>query len=102
MPTYYDIKKRPIRTDHVIRPVRAIHGYGAVLKEYRSKPSRIQCKGCRDDYYNHGKNAMNPTEGCWSFKSATVVDKIGHTSIYVSGPDGKMVKTLSCWHSVQK
>lgn len=75
-----------------------IHGYGSVVREYALyKPSKTQCVECRDDHYNIGGHE------CWSFKDSKVVDKTGHSSIHVEGgPDTKMVKTLSCWHSVQK
>lgn len=86
-----------IRTGHKIRTVRAIHGYGIITRRYKKKPEKSMCSGCRDNLYNCGSRS------CWSFGSAEVVDKVGHTSIHVTyGPDGKMVQTLSCWHSVQK
>ena len=33
------------------------------------KPSKRDCAGCRDDYYNYGDTST--TGECWSLKSAT-------------------------------
>lgn len=91
-----------IHSDNEILPGRRIHGGGKIVREYTSlKPKKSQCSGCRDNFYN-SQGGMDGT-GCWSFKSATVVDKVGHSSIYVeNGPDTIMRKTLSCWHAVSK
>lgn len=91
-----------MQTDNRLREVGAIHGHGSITREYRSeKPEKRMCQGCRDDFYN-GHNPYGVKE-CWGFKSARVVDKVGHSSIHiVGGPDGKMTKTLSCFNATCK
>jgi hypothetical protein len=91
-----------IATNNRLRPVSAIHGSGSITKEYKSaKPSKQMCLGCYDDFYN-GKNPMGVQE-CWGFKTARVVDKVGYSSIYVTGGiDGKMTRTLSCFNATCK
>lgn len=93
---------KQIRTSHQLRVVNAIHGSGTITREYSSlKPSKAICRGCYENHYNHSGNSTSGE--CWGFSTARVVDKVGHTSIYVEGgPDGRMIKTHSCWHSVQK
>jgi len=90
-----------IKTAHKLREVRAIHGHGTVTKEYKTlRPQRSMCSGCYDDHYNH---VNKDNGGCWAFETAKVVNKVGYTSIHVGyGPDGKMTRTLSCWHAVRK
>jgi hypothetical protein len=34
------------------------------------KPTKSDCSGCRDDFYNHGGNGAGGE--CWSFKDATM------------------------------
>lgn len=98
---YITIGGKQIYTAHKLRTASALHGYGTTVKEYTTlKPTKAKCRGCQDNYYN-GSNSM--TGECWGFSSAKVVDKVGHSSIYVEyGPDVIMKKTHSCWHSVQK
>lgn len=102
MPTVILLNGNVIRTDNQIRPVRAVHGSGSITKEYkRLKPNKAQCMGCRDDFYN-GHNPMGVKE-CWGFNTARVVDKVGYSSIHVTGGiDGKMTKTLSCFNATCK
>lgn len=90
------------KSSHKIYVSDRMHGYGSICKTYKTlKPKKSMCKCCRNNFYNHGSNSVSGE--CWEFKGAEVVDKIGHSSIYVSyGPNVKMVKTLSCWHSIQK
>lgn len=104
MPEMRDIKvgTTTVYTGHKLRDVSGIHGYGQTVRKYKLlKPSKQMCRGCRDDFYN-SRNQIG-VEECWSFKTAEVVDKVGHTSIHVqNGPDGIMRKTLICWHAVRK
>ena len=77
------------------------HGYGTVTKEYKTKPTKVQCSGCRDNFYN-GNNDLGVKE-CWMFKDAVVVDKIAYPSIYSTGDQRQVYKkTLSCYHGVNK
>src|SRR5579872_7228544 len=87
-------------TDNKIAQRRAIHGYGTVVRTYRSeKPALTMCGGCRDDYYNHG--GRSSTGRCWGIDTAKVVDKVGYSSLNAcGGVDTIMKKTLSCWHAV--
>lgn len=94
----------PVQSDNKIRNGTRIHGSGfitktfPVLSEFKYKN---MCSGCRNDFYNLPGNGMNGE--CWSFKKATVVNKVGHSTLHVmNGPDMKMIKTLSCWHAVSK
>ena len=102
MPTVTLIDGRIVRTDNKIRPVSAVHGFGSITREYkRAKPSKQQCIGCRDNFYND----HNPygIKECWGFKTARVVDKVGYSNIHVvGGIDGKMTKTLSCFNATCK
>jgi hypothetical protein len=104
MPTIKLASGKTIQTDNQLREVSAIHGHGSITREYNCrsvKPEKRMCQGCRDDFYN-GKNPYGVTE-CWGFKTARVVDKVGHSSIYVTGGiDGKMTKTLSCFNATCK
>lgn len=95
----YDIKKLKVRNN--ITPGRKIHGHGWITKEYKTlKPKKTMCSGCNDNYYNSG---YSDTGECWSFSSAKVCDKVGHSSIYVEdGPDTIIKKTLSCWRGISK
>lgn len=101
--TIYDLREIQARSHNKITAGRRIPGHGAVVREYKTvKPSRRMCGGCRDDYYNHGNNAFGG-DGCWSFKDAKVVDKVGHSSIHVcGGVDTIKKRTLSCWSAVSK
>lgn len=75
------------------------HGFGTVTKEYKMKPEKSQCSGCRDNFYN-GNNEYGVQE-CWSFKSAKVVDKIAYPSIHCTASQRQTYKkTLSCYHGV--
>ena len=75
-----------------------IHGHGSITKTYKSlKPCKSMCSGCRNDFYNHSDLAPN---GCWSFSTAEVVDKVGYASLHATKADTVMRKTLSCWHAV--
>jgi hypothetical protein len=89
-----------MRDNKITRGYR-IHGSGQIVREYKTlRSSKSMCRGCYDDAYNYRGPGI---EGCWSFASARVVDKVGHSSIYVqNGPDTRLVKTLSCWHAVSK
>lgn len=88
-----------IVTQNKIVVRKAMHGSGTIVKVHEGlKPEKTMCEGCRDNYYNQ----VEPN-GCWFFKNAKVVDKVGYAHINVTGgPDTKMVKTLSCWHAVRK
>jgi hypothetical protein len=38
-----------------------------------SKPTKRDCAGCRDDFYNHNRMGLNEAGGapeCWAFKDA--------------------------------
>lgn len=102
MPTIVLLNGNRITTDNKLHEVRAVHGHGSITREYkRLKPTKSQCVGCRDDFYND----HNPygVKECWGFKSARVVNKVGYSSIYVTGGiDGKMTKTLSCFNATCK
>jgi hypothetical protein len=40
------------------------------------KPTRKDCSGCRDDFYNHNRMGLNEDSGtpeCWNLKDATFV-----------------------------
>lgn len=91
-----------IQSDNKILPGNRIHGRGIVTREYEQiKPDKSMCVGCEEDFYNH-QGGMNGT-GCWSFKSAKVCNKVGHSSIHVAnGPDTIKRKTLTCWRGVCK
>ncbi len=95
-----------IFSDNEIRQGRQIHGHGRITRTWNHHdecvlPSKTMCAGCHDDFYN--KQGGMDGQGCWSFKTAVVCNKVGHSSIHVAnGPDTKMVKTLSCWHGVCK
>lgn|ERR1700688_4661790 len=102
MTTVMLLNGQRIQTDNKLRPVRTVHGYGSVTREYKKlKPSKSQCVGCFDNFYN-GNNPYGVAE-CWGFKTARVVDKVGYSSIHVTGGiDGKMTKTLSCFNATCK
>ncbi len=89
----------PIHTDNKLRVGTRIHGSGTITKELlKPKPNKLMCCGCYDDFYN-GQGAKE----CWAYKTAKVVNKVGHSSIHVmNGPDTIMKATLSCWHAVSK
>lgn len=56
------------------------------------------CRGCRDDYYNHGGHAMNG-QHCWSLPDAKPVTRFRlhwWTAPTVPGAFTE-VETLSCW-----
>lgn len=90
-----------ISSDNEIRVGRRIHGSGTVTRTFEEKPKREMCNGCYDEFYQIN-GGMSGT-GCWSFPKAQVCNKVGHSSIHVpNGPDTKMVKTLTCWHGVNK
>ena len=97
--TWRSLDGRVIETTNAITSGSGIHGHGVVVRERPSvQPERAMCSGCRDDYYN----TANAPEGCWMFKSAKVVDKVGHATLNVcGGPDTVMRGTLSCWHGVR-
>lgn len=78
-----------------------IHGYGTITREYKTlKPKREMCRGCYNEFYQDRQNLG--CYGCWSFKNAKVVNKIGYGSLRSTSADTKMTKTLSCWHGVSK
>ena len=91
---------RPILSTNKLAHVVGLHGHGQIVKEHDGiTPDKSMCRGCHEDFYNT-QNAANG--GCWMFDKAKVVDKVGHSSIHIcGGPDGKMVRTLSCWHGVR-
>ena len=74
------------------------HGYGEIIKEYKTKPDKSMCAGCYCDIYNSGAGGAKQ---CWSFSRARVVDKMAHRSIYSTKPT-KITRTLSCYHGVNK
>ena len=40
------------------------------------KPTRADCEGCRNDFYNHNNMGLNMVDGkpqCWSLNDATMV-----------------------------
>jgi hypothetical protein len=37
-----------------------------------AKPTKLDCSGCRDDFYNHRTNVGGSTS-CWSLESAVFV-----------------------------
>lgn len=86
-----------LKGDNRIVPGPVLHGHGSVVKTHPTlAPARSMCEGCRDDFYNRTQ-----ADGCWHFKDAAVVDKVGHSSIRVAGgPDTLKAKTLDCWHGV--
>ena len=90
-----------VESDNPIRPGHGIHGRGQIVREYpKTSPAKSMCVGCYDDEYNRGLGGAGE---CWSFQTARVVDKVGHSSIYVeNGPDTVMRKTCSCWHGVRR
>ena len=100
------IDGKAIYSDNDIRPGRAIHGCGTVTRTWNHPdeyvpPDKRMCSGCRDDRYND--HSPHGVKECWMFKSATVCNKVGHSSIHrMNGPDVLMVKTLDCWHAVIK
>jgi len=91
-----------IHSDNTIAAGSYMHGSGVVVREYSSlKASRTKCRGCRDNFYNGRQNIDGTT--CWSLAGATVVDKVGYSTLHVrNGPDTIMRKTHSCWHAVSK
>lgn len=99
------IDGKPIHSDNEIRiRLGGIHGAGTITRSFNHPddgpimPDKAMCRGCHDDFYN-GQGAKE----CWMFKKATVVNKVGYSSIHcANGPDTKMEKTLSCWHGVRK
>lgn len=99
---FKDLKGNTIRSDNAIVGRSYMHGSGTIVKEYpKTKPCKSMCGGCRDDFYND-HNPMGVPE-CWGFKTARVVDKVGHSTLHVqNGPNTIMQKTLSCWHAVSK
>lgn len=53
--------------------------------------SRSMCDGCFNDFYNHAVH-----EGCWSFKTAVVVERV-KVGIWDEPPYKRvLVKVLSC------
>lgn len=85
-------------TDNKITARRYMHGYGTVVRQHKESPDIKMCNGCRDDFYNRG--GRSATGRCWGFDSAKVVDKVGHSTLSVTGGvDTIMKKTLSCWHA---
>ena len=55
------------------------------------------CKGCSDNFYNHGNNSTSGK--CWSLPDAKLVDRIaiGH---WENPPylNKKIVRVPNCWH----
>ncbi len=100
------IDGKRIESDNTIRTGSGIHGMGTITRSWNHPdefvvPTKAMCSGCRDDFYND-HNPLGVKE-CWMFKKATVVNKVGYSSIHVpNGPDTKMEKTLDCWHGVRK
>lgn len=90
-----------IHSDNKLRVGDGIHGSGTITKTTTAKPTKVMCHGCRDDFYNRDGNGMGGN-GCWMFKDAKVVNKVGYSSIHVpNGPDTIMKGTLNCWHGVR-
>jgi hypothetical protein len=53
------------------------------------------CKGCHDDFYNHGGGGQHK---CWSRDSGTMVERIP-IGLWEHPPYNlKTVKVPSCWH----
>ena len=90
-----------VYSDNPIRSGSGIHGSGVIVEEHpKSSPTKTKCAGCYDDDYNRG---LGGATECWGFKTARVVDKVGHSSLYrENGPDTIMRMTHSCWHGVRK
>lgn len=67
-----------------------------------AKPTKQQCHGCRDDFYNHRPSpGFDGATECWSFKNATTVTrfKLGWWTQPTSADVFTKVKTNSCHHA---
>jgi len=45
------------------------------MSEVESKMDKKHCRGCRDDFYNHGSNLTSGE--CWLLKKAKLVARVG-------------------------